>query len=37
MSYKKDINPCFKSKLANKLSAELKMLKIIYRKNFYYA
>ena len=36
MFYKKDINLCFKSKLANKLLIKLKKLIIIYKKNFYY-
>ena len=35
--YKKNVNPHFKSKSADKLLAELKELIIIYRKNFYYA
>ena len=37
MLYEKDVKSCSKSKLADKLSAELKELKIICRKNLYYA
>ena len=37
MLYKKDVNPCTKSKSANKLSAKLKKLIIIYKKNLYHA
>ena len=37
MSYKENVDPRFKSKLADKLSAKLKELMIICQKNFYYA
>ena len=37
MSYKEDINPCSQSKLADELSAELRELMIVYRKNLYHA
>lgn len=36
MSYKKDINPCFKPNLIDKLSKKLWKLVIIYFNNFYY-
>ena len=34
--YKENVDFCFKSKLANKLSAELKELMIVYQKNLHY-
>ena len=34
--YEEDINPCFKSKSVEKLSAELRELMIVCQKNFYY-
>lgn len=37
VSYKKDINPCFKTKSVNKLVTKLKILMIVYKKNFYLA
>ena len=37
MSYKDDVDPCSKSKLAYKLLAELRELMIIYQENFYHA
>ena len=37
MSYKKDVDFYSKSKLANKLLAELRQLIIVYKENFYYA
>ena len=37
MLYKKNVDPCFKFKLADKLLAKLKELIIIYKKNLYYA
>ena len=36
ISYKEDVNPCFKSKLTDKLLTELRELMIVYRKNLYY-
>ena len=35
--YKKEVDLCSKSKLANKLLAELRELMIVSRKNLYYA
>ena len=32
-----DVNPCFQSKLADKLSAKLKELMIVYWENLYHA
>ena len=37
MSYKKNINFGFKSKLADELLAELRKLIIVYQKNLYHA
>ena len=37
MSYKENIDFCFKFKSVDKLSAELKELIIVYRENLYYA
>ena len=37
ISYKEDINLCFKSKLANKLSSEVQELILICRENLYHA
>ena len=37
MLYKDNINPYSKSKLTNKLSAELRKLRIVCKKNFYHA
>ena len=37
MSYKNDVNSCSKFRSTDKLSAKLKKLIIIYRKNLYYA
>ena len=37
MSYKKKVNSCSKSKSADKLSAELRKLKIVCRKNLHHA
>ena len=37
MSYKKNVNPCFKSRSANELLAKLERLMIICKKNLYYA
>ena len=37
MSYKEEVNPCSKSKLADKLSAELRELMIVYQKNLHHA
>ena len=34
MSYKKNVNPCFKSKSTIKLLAELKEIIIIYKKKY---
>ena len=36
MSYKEDVNPCFQSKLVNKLSVELRELMIVSQKNLHY-
>ena len=36
MLYKNNINPCSKSKLGDKLLAELKELIIVYRKKLHY-
>ena len=36
-SHKKDVNPYFQSKLANKLATNLKELMATYKKNFLYA
>ena len=37
ISYKNNINPCSKSKSADKLSTELRELIIIYRENLHHA
>ena len=37
MSYKEDVDPCSKSKSADKLLTELRELIIVCRKNFYHA
>ena len=36
MSYKEDIDPCFQSKSADKLSTKLRELMIVCRENFHY-
>ena len=37
MSYKDNVDPCSKSKSANKLSAKLRKLMIVCRENLYHA
>ena len=37
MSYKENVNPCFKFNSINKLLAELKELIIVCKKNLHYA
>ena len=36
MSFKKNVDFCFKSKLQNNLSAKLKVLIIVWKKNLYH-
>lgn len=37
VSYKKNVNFCFKSKLADNLASELKELMVVYQKNLHHA
>ena len=37
VSYKKNVNPCSKLKVANKLAVKLRNLMFVYRKNLQYA